>query len=180
MNTSQAAAIPRLGIPAYGWWNEAAHGVAREQTNNGGNPPTLNNTTSYPVDLSLGSTWNPDLMYQEAGMISDEAREIVRGNSLDLDFFSPTVNLGRDPRWGRNDETFSEDPVLTGAIASQYVNGMEGKTPTGKPLPSRQGLPQGDHDDQALRRQQQRERPAHQLLGHGRANAARILHSPVP
>ncbi len=56
MNSSQAAAIPRLGVEAYGWWNEAAHGVARTQTNNGGNPPALVNTTSYPVDLALGST----------------------------------------------------------------------------------------------------------------------------
>jgi beta-glucosidase len=139
MNSSQAAAIPRLGIQAYGWWNEASHGVARQQTNNGGNPPTLDNTTSYPVDLSLGSTWNPALMYQEAGMISDEAREVAPGNTEDLDYYSPTVNLARDPRWGRNDETFSEDPLLTGDIAAQFVDGMEGKTPTGTMLPSSGG-----------------------------------------
>src|SRR4051794_27901789 len=59
MNSSRAPAIPRLGIEAWGWWNEAAHGVARQQTNDNANPPTLVNTTSYPVDLSLGSTWNP-------------------------------------------------------------------------------------------------------------------------
>ncbi|MBM9506490.1 glycoside hydrolase family 3 C-terminal domain-containing protein [Actinacidiphila acididurans] len=139
MNSSQAAAIPRLGIAAYGWWNEAAHGVAREQTNNGGNPPVLTDTTSYPVDLSMGSTWNPALMYKEAGMISDEAREVVRGNSLDLSFYSPTVNLARDPRWGRNDETFGEDPLLTASIASQYVDGMEGKTPAGAMSPASGG-----------------------------------------
>lgn len=139
MNSSRAAAVPRLGIAAYGWWNEAAHGVAREQTNDGGNPPTLTNTTSYPVDLSMGSTWNPGLMYQEAGMISDEAREVVRRNSLDLSFYSPTVNLARDPRWGRNDETFSEDPLLTAAIAGQYVNGMEGRTQDGSPSPGSGG-----------------------------------------
>jgi beta-glucosidase len=139
MNSSQAAAIPRLGIAAYGWWNESAHGVARQQTNNGGNPPTLTNTTSYPVDLSLGSTWNPALMYSEAGMISDEAREVAPNNTQDLDYYSPTVNLGRDPRWGRNDETFSEDPLLTADIAAQFVNGMEGKTSTGQPLPGSRG-----------------------------------------
>jgi beta-glucosidase len=139
MNSSQAAAIPRLGIQAYGWWNESAHGVARQQTNNGGNPPTLTNTTSYPVDLSLGSTWNPALMYQEAGMISDEAREVAPNNTEDLDYYSPTVNLARDPRWGRDDETFSEDPLLTGAIASQFVDGMEGKTSDGTPLRSADG-----------------------------------------
>ncbi len=136
MNSSQSAAIPRLGVAAYGWWNEAAHGVAREGTLDGENPPTLTNTTSYPVSLSLGSTWNPDLMYREASLISDEAREVVRDNTLDLNFYSPTVNLARDPRWGRNDETFSEDPLLTAAIAAQYVNGMEGKDATGALLPS--------------------------------------------
>jgi beta-glucosidase len=139
MNSSQAAAIPRLGIAAYGWWNEASHGVAAEQTANNVNSPGVTNTTSYPVDLSMGSTWNPALMYKEAGMISDEAREVVRNNTLDLSFYSPTVNLSRDPRWGRNDESFSEDPLLTGAIASQFVDGMEGKTPRGTLQPGSDG-----------------------------------------
>src|SRR5689334_22840319 len=62
MISSRAKAIPRLGVASYGWWNEAAHGVAREQTNDGDVPPDLTNTTSYPVSLSLGSTWNPDLV----------------------------------------------------------------------------------------------------------------------
>jgi beta-glucosidase len=139
MNSSQSAAIPRLGIAAYGWWNEAAHGVAREGTLDDENPAILTNTTSYPVDLSLGSTWNPDLMYREASMISDEAREVVRNNTLDLNFYSPTVNLARDPRWGRNDEAFSEDPLLTTAMAAQFVNGMEGKDRSGRPLPAGKG-----------------------------------------
>jgi len=139
MNSSRSAAIPRLGIAAYGWWNEAAHGVAREQTTDNSNPPILTNTTSYPVDLSLGSTWDPSLMYREASNIGDEAREVVTENSRDLGFYSPTVNLGRDPRWGRNDETFSEDPYLTTAIASRYVDGMEGKDQNGKPLAAGKG-----------------------------------------
>src|SRR5262245_2548849 len=139
MISSQAPAIPRLGIRAYGWWNEAIHGLAREQTLDGDNPPTLINTTSYPVSLSMGSTWNPDLMYRVASAISDEAREVVRDNTLDLNFYSPTVNLARDPRWGRNDETYSEDPVLTAAIGAQYVNGMEGKDQQGKLLPASGG-----------------------------------------
>jgi beta-glucosidase len=134
MVSSQSAALPRLGIAAYGWWNEASHGVAAEGTVDRGNPPGMVNTTSYPVDLALGSTWNPGLMYREATMISDEAREVVRGNTLDLNFYSPTVNLARDPRWGRNDEAFSEDPLLTAAMAAQFVNGMEGKDPRGRPL----------------------------------------------
>ncbi|MEO3923368.1 glycoside hydrolase family 3 C-terminal domain-containing protein [Micromonosporaceae bacterium B7E4] len=134
--SSQSAALPRLGIEAYGWWNEAGHGVAREGTLHNANPPILVNTTSYPVDLSLGATWNPDLVHREATLISDEAREVVRDNRLDLNFYSPTVNLARDPRWGRNDEAFSEDPLLTAALAAQFVNGMEGKDRTGRLLPS--------------------------------------------
>src|ERR1700755_1657438 len=109
MVSSRAAAIPRLGVAAYGWWDEAAHGVAREQTNDGDQPPDLINTTSSPVSLSLAATWDPDLVYREATLISDEAREVVQENRYDLDFYSPTVNLARDPRWGRNDETFGED-----------------------------------------------------------------------
>ncbi|SDK10477.1 beta-glucosidase [Actinopolyspora mzabensis] len=137
--SSQAPAIPRLEVRSYGWWNEAAHGVAREQYNEEGNPEILTNTTSYPVSLSMGSTWNPDLMYRVAQATSSEAREVVRDNSLDLNFYSPTINLSRDPRWGRNDETFSEDPGLTAAMASQYVNGMEGKDKQGNLLPSSEG-----------------------------------------
>ncbi|WP_201276691.1 glycoside hydrolase family 3 C-terminal domain-containing protein [Marisediminicola senii] len=131
MNSSLSAAIPRLGVEAYSWWNEAAHGVAREGRTNDANPDILWNTTSYPVSLSLGSTWDPDLMYDEATLISDEAREVMRDNRFNLGFYSPTINLGRDPRWGRNDETYSEDPVLTAAMGSSFVNGMEGKTEEG-------------------------------------------------
>lgn len=134
--SSQSAPLPDLGLEAYGWWNEAAHGVAREGTLHNANPPILINTTSYPVDLSLASTWNPDLAYREAALISDEAREVVRDNRLDLNFYSPTINLARDPRWGRNDEAFSEDPLLTAAIAAQFVNGMEGKDRGGRLLPA--------------------------------------------
>ena len=132
MNSSSAPAIPELGVAAWGWWNEAAHGVARQQTNTNANPPILTNTTSYPVDLSLGSTWNPDLVHEEAGRISDEARDVAPNNTQDLDYYSPTVNLARDPRWGRNDETWSEDPTLTGALASQYVNGLQGQDQNGR------------------------------------------------
>jgi beta-glucosidase len=138
--SSRAPAIPELGVQAYGWWNEALHGVAREQTNDGGNPPIDINTTSYPSPLSLGSTWNPDLMYREATLISDEAREVFQDNQRDLNMYSPTINLGRDPRWGRNDEVYSEDPLLTAAIAAQFVNGMEGKDPQGRLLAEGRGF----------------------------------------
>ena len=134
MISSRAAAIPRLGIREYGWWNEAIHGVAREGLLDGENPPTLLNTTSYPVSLSLGATWDPALVHRVASAIGDEAREVVRDNALDLTFYSPTVNLARDPRWGRNDETYGEDPLLTAALGAQYVNGMEGKDTYGRLL----------------------------------------------
>jgi beta-glucosidase len=139
MISSQSAAIPRLGVAAYGWWSEALHGVAREGTLNNANPPVLTNTTSYPMPLSLGSTWDRGLMYQEATQISDEAREVAPNNTLDLNYYSPTINLSRDPRWGRNDETYSEDPYLTAAIASQFVDGMEGKDQNGNLLPQAGG-----------------------------------------
>ncbi|MGO9958688.1 MAG: glycoside hydrolase family 3 C-terminal domain-containing protein [Solirubrobacteraceae bacterium] len=135
MDSSAAPAIPRLGVQAYGWWNEALHGVSRLQLTPSGNSTVLDNTTSYPMSLTLGSSWDPNIMYREASAISDEAREVVPNNSLDLDFYSPTVNLGRDPRWGRNDETFSEDPLLTSDMASQFVDGLEGKDQNGNLLP---------------------------------------------
>ncbi|WP_433182451.1 glycoside hydrolase family 3 C-terminal domain-containing protein [Actinoallomurus sp. CA-150999] len=132
MNSSQAPAIPRLGVAAWGWWNEAAHGVARLQTNTNANPPILTNLTSYPVDLAMGSTWSPDLVHRAATEIGNEAREVAPNNTQDLDFYSPTVNLSRDPRWGRNDETWSEDPTLTAALAAQYVNGLQGQDENGR------------------------------------------------
>ncbi len=140
MNSSQAPAIPAsptipTGVSAYGWWNEALHGVSRLQLAPAGNSTVLDNTTSYPISLTLGSSWDPNIMYREASAISDEAREVVPNNSLNLDFYSPTVNLGRDPRWGRNDEVFSEDPLLTADLASQYVDGLEGKDQNGNLLP---------------------------------------------
>ena len=134
MNSSTAPAIPRLGISSYGWWNEALHGVSSMQLNSSGNASIVTNTTSYPIDLALGSSWDPELMYREATMISDEAREVVPNNTRNLSFYSPTINMARDPRWGRNDESYGEDPYLTTQIASQFVNGMEGKDMNGQLL----------------------------------------------
>jgi beta-glucosidase len=131
MVSSRPPAIPRLGIAAWGWWNEANHGVNELTTTPTGNATALDNTTSYPSDLSLGSTWNPSLVYGEASMISDEAREVAPNNRENLDFYAPTVNLSRDPRWGRNDETWGEDPTLTAGLASQYVDGLQGETQQG-------------------------------------------------
>jgi beta-glucosidase len=132
MNSSQAPAIPRLGIAAWGWWNESNHGVNASTITPKGNATTLTNTTSYPSDLSLGSTWNPDLVYSEAQQIGAEAREVSPGNTENLDFYAPTVNLSRDPRWGRNDESWSEDPTLTADLAAQYVDGLQGENQNGQ------------------------------------------------
>jgi beta-glucosidase len=139
MDSSQAPAIPSLGVAAWGWWNESNHGVNASTLTPSGNATTLTNTTSYPSDLSMGSTWNPDLVYDEARQIGAEAREVSPGNTENLDFYAPTVNLSRDPRWGRNDETWSEDPILTADLASQYVDGLQGETPQGQLPPSAHG-----------------------------------------
>ena len=139
MNSSFSPAIPSLGVPQWGWWNEALHGVAREQLLNNANATTLINTTSYPDDQSLGSTWDPALIYKVASQISDEAREVVTNNTENLDFYSPTMNLERDPRWGRTDETYGEDPFLTGREVSQFVDGLQGETEQGKLLPGSDG-----------------------------------------
>lgn len=139
MNSSKAAAIPALGVNSWSWWNEAAHGVAAEGLQDNTNPVSLVNTTSYPTSLSLGSSWDPALMYAEAGMIGDEAREVETNNDLNMDFYAPVVNLMRDPRWGRSDEAFSEDPFLTTAIGSEFVDGMQGQDMAGNLLASGNG-----------------------------------------
>jgi beta-glucosidase len=139
LKSSMAPAIPRLGVAQYGWWNEALHGVAREQQKDDDNPLILTNLTSYPSPLSVASTWDPELQYREAVEISDETREVFRDNKYNLNIYSPNVNLARDPRWGRNDETFGEDPYLTTVMASQFVNGMEGKDENGKLLAAGKG-----------------------------------------
>src|SRR3954447_26965640 len=137
--SSAAPAIPRLGIRQYGQWNEALHGVSRSQLADNGNATVLNNTTSYPTDQTLGSSWDPDLLYRVARSIGDEAREVSPDNTLNLEFYSPTMNLQRDPRWGRTDESYGEDPFHTAALVSQFVDGMEGKDSSGKLLPEGAG-----------------------------------------
>ncbi|MDR1135225.1 MAG: glycoside hydrolase family 3 C-terminal domain-containing protein [Clostridiales Family XIII bacterium] len=126
---SNSAAIPRLGIAGYQWWNEAIHGLSR---NGGvGGPPQTIDSTSYPVSYSVGSTWDKDLYYREAIEIGEEIRETTADHKYQLTYYSPTVNLSRDPRWGRNDESYSEDPFLTGEMATQFIAGVEGKNQDG-------------------------------------------------
>jgi len=123
---SQSPAIERLGVPAYNWWNEALHGVARAGI-----------ATVFPQAIGLASTWNPDLIYRMAEVISDEGRakhhEVVRkypsGQYDGLTFWSPNINIFRDPRWGRGQETYGEDPYLTSRLGVNFVRGIQGTDP---------------------------------------------------
>jgi len=121
-----APAIPRLGIPSYNWWNEALHGVAR-----------AGYATVFPQSITIANSWDEGLMYNVANAISDEARakyhEFQRrgktGIYQGLTFWSPNINIFRDPRWGRGHETYGEDPYLTGRMGFQFVRGMQGDDP---------------------------------------------------
>ena len=131
---STAPAIPRLGVPAYDWWNEALHGVA---TGRG-------RATVFPQAIGLAAMWDPGLLNRVADIISTEARAkyndslvhpgetttaIVPGRTAGLTYWSPNINIFRDPRWGRGQETYGEDPYLTGRMAVAFVTGMQGKDP---------------------------------------------------
>ena len=121
-----APAIPRLGIPSYNWWNEALHGVAR-----------AGYATVFPQSITIANSWDEGLIYNVANAISDEARakyhEFLRrgktGIYQGLTFWSPNINIFRDPRWGRGHETYGEDPFLTGRMGYQFVKGMQGDDP---------------------------------------------------
>lgn len=119
-------AIERLGIPEYNWWNECLHGVAR-----------AGKATVFPQAIGMAATFDDDLVYRVADAISTEARakynEAVRkGNRsqyMGLTFWSPNVNIFRDPRWGRGQETYGEDPYLSGRMGAAYVKGLQGDNP---------------------------------------------------
>lgn len=122
-----AHGIPRLNIPAYNYWSEALHGVAR----NG-------RATVFPQAIAMSATWDKDLIHKVATAISDEGRAkyhaALRRNGYTqqyqgLTFWSPNVNIFRDPRWGRGQETWGEDPYLTGEMASAFVKGLQGDHP---------------------------------------------------
>src|SRR5438034_1933411 len=121
-----APGISRLGIPAYNWWNEGLHGVAR-----------AGNATVFPQAIGLAATWDTDLIHRVADVISTEARAkyndaIQHGNTgryYGLTFWSPNINIFRDPRWGRGQETYGEDPYLTSRIGVAFVTGLQGDDP---------------------------------------------------
>ena len=121
-----APAIERLEVPAYNWWNEGLHGVAR-----------AGHATVFPQAIGLGATWDEDLIHRVADVISTEARAkyndaVAHGNRaryFGLTFWSPNINIFRDPRWGRGQETYGEDPFLTGRLAIAFVRGLQGDDP---------------------------------------------------
>lgn len=116
-------AIPRLGIPAYNWWNEALHGVARAGA-----------ATVFPQSIALAATFDTDLVQKIGDITSTEGRakynaarkEDDRGLYKGLTFWAPNINIFRDPRWGRGHETYGEDPYLTGSMGTAYIKGIQG------------------------------------------------------
>ena len=119
-----APAIPRLGIPAYNWWTESLHGAIGEVP-----------TTNFPEPIGLAATFDEPLVHDVAGAISVEVRALhalgrktgrLGHIGTGLDTWSPNINIFRDPRWGRGQETYGEDPFLTARLAVAYVRGMQG------------------------------------------------------
>ena len=110
-------AIPRLGIASYRWWNEALHGV------------NAANMTTFPQSIGLGAMWDVNLQHELATVIGVEGRARHAASGTGLDYWAPNINLCRDPRWGRAQETYGEDPYLTGRLAVAFVTGMQGDDP---------------------------------------------------
>ncbi len=120
---TSALAIPRLGLPAYQWWNEALHGVSGSRgVHFGGDLPSA---TSFPMPINLGATFNMTLFYHMASVISTEARAFNNDGRAGLNFFTPNINIFRDPRWGRGGETVGEDPFLGAQYVYAYVNDLQ-------------------------------------------------------
>lgn len=124
----KSPAIPRLGIPAYDWWNEALHGVAR----------TKEKVTVYPQAIGMAATFDKEALYKMADYTASEGRALFNEDLKDgktgeryrgLTYWTPNVNIFRDPRWGRGQETYGEDPYLTGQLGSAFVKGIEGEDP---------------------------------------------------
>ncbi|GHA36723.1 glycosyl hydrolase [Salinimicrobium marinum] len=119
-------AVERLGIPEYNWWNEALHGIGRSGV-----------ATVFPQAIGMGATFDEDLILEVASKISDEARAThntavehgYRRQYSGLTFWTPNINIFRDPRWGRGQETYGEDPYLTGLLGTAFVKGLQGDDP---------------------------------------------------
>jgi beta-glucosidase len=120
---NRANAIPRLGVPAYNWWSEALHGAV-----------IRSRATVFPEPVGLAATFDPELVHQMGTVISTEARveynmELRQNQYAGLDFWSPNINIFRDPRWGRGQETYGEDPFLTSQFGVAFVTGLQGDDP---------------------------------------------------
>ena len=119
----RSEAVPRLNIPAYNWWNEGLHGVAR-----------AGEATVFPQAIALAATFNQELVESVSNVISTEARakynlSTAKGRNLQymgLTYWTPNINIFRDPRWGRGQETYGEDPYLTSQIGTSFVKGLQG------------------------------------------------------
>jgi beta-glucosidase-like glycosyl hydrolase len=149
LHTNNAPAIPRLGVQQYTYWSEGQHGVNTLGANtNPGNASGGVHATSFPTNFASTMTWDPQLVYQETTAISDEARGFLDKSLWNtgqnnigpspadygsLTYWAPNVNLDRDPRWGRTDESFGEDPYLMGQVAGAFVNGYQGQSMSGAP-----------------------------------------------
>jgi beta-glucosidase len=114
----KASAVERLGIPRYDAWNEALHGVAWRD-----------GVTVFPQAIGLASMWDPELLHDVATAISTEARALYNQGSFGLTLWSPVINIARDPRWGRTQEGYGEDPYLAARMAVAYVRGIQGNHP---------------------------------------------------
>ncbi|XP_078173044.1 putative beta-D-xylosidase 7 [Carex rostrata] len=122
-----APAIPRLGVPAYKWWSEALHGVAYGGRGSTDYTGTIKSATSFPQVILTGATFNPQLWYKIGEAIGTEARAIYNSGQLQgLTFWAPNINIYRDPRWGRGQETPGEDPLTTSTYAALFVRGVQG------------------------------------------------------
>jgi beta-glucosidase len=124
--THYAGEVEHLGIPRYNWWNECLHGVAR-----------AGKATVFPQSIGMAATFDRDMMFRMADVTSDEARAKYhdfeargkRGMYQGLTFWSPNINIFRDPRWGRGHETYGEDPYLSGEMGVQFIKGLQGDDP---------------------------------------------------
>lgn len=122
-----APAIPRLDIPSYNWWNEALHGVARAGT-----------ATVFPQAIALAASFDEELLEQVATIVSTEGRAKYNAAQAENDhdiykgltFWSPNINIFRDPRWGRGHETYGEDPYLTSRLGVAFIRGLQGSGET--------------------------------------------------
>ncbi|KAL9172031.1 hypothetical protein ABFS82_03G018300 [Erythranthe guttata] len=126
---NKASAVPRLGIPYYQWWSESLHGVAGSTTADSGVTfdETIKSATSFPQVILTASTFDENLWYRIAKVMGKEARAIYNeGHAVGMTFWSPNVNIFRDPRWGRGQETPGEDPFMTSKYAVSFVRGIQG------------------------------------------------------